>query len=222
MESVESTTGAETAATPAADLFDDLSFLLARANALSLAAGNAALGAYGLRVRSYSVLALAAGGRRPSQRELAELLRLDPSQVVALVDDLQARGPRHPRARPRRPAGERRHGDGRGSGAVRAGDGRGRRRPGGRLRRSLAEERGQLATLLRRIAIPARGGLTWRGAVGVVRLRTSEPQPQHPQDPERVLAGQLRSARRASSDTRRTVRLPARSASSRPARSRGR
>ena len=71
---------------------DDLSFLLARANALSLAAGNAALAQHGLRARSYSVLALAAGDARPSQRELAELLRLDPSQVVALVDDLQRRG----------------------------------------------------------------------------------------------------------------------------------
>jgi len=76
----------------APDLFDDFSFLLARANALSLAAGNAALSLHGLRVRSYSVLALAAGSRQPTQRELAELLRLDPSQVVALVDDLQKRG----------------------------------------------------------------------------------------------------------------------------------
>jgi DNA-binding MarR family transcriptional regulator len=74
------------------DLLDDFSFLLARANALSLAAGNAALSMHGLRVRSYSVLALAAGSRQPTQRELAELLRLDPSQVVALVDDLQKRG----------------------------------------------------------------------------------------------------------------------------------
>lgn len=74
------------------ELSDDVSFLLARANALSLAAGNVALSAHGLRVRSYSVLALVAGTARPSQRELAELLRLDPSQVVALVDELQARG----------------------------------------------------------------------------------------------------------------------------------
>ncbi|MDQ2698388.1 MAG: MarR family transcriptional regulator, partial [Actinomycetota bacterium] len=43
----------------ASPLNDDVSFLLARANALSLAAGNAALAVYGLRVRSYSVLALA-------------------------------------------------------------------------------------------------------------------------------------------------------------------
>ena len=78
--------------TVGAALEDDLSFLLARANALSLAAGNAAMAAHGLKVRSYSVLALAAGEVRPSQRELAEFLRLDPSQVVALVDELQARG----------------------------------------------------------------------------------------------------------------------------------
>lgn len=84
--------GGQDAAAVPADLFDDVSFLLARANAFSLAMGNAALAEHGLRVRSYSVLALAAGGRRPSQRELAELLRLDPSQVVALVDDLQKRG----------------------------------------------------------------------------------------------------------------------------------
>lgn len=73
-------------------LGDDVSFLLARANALSLAAGNRALAPFGLRVRSYSVLALAAGRARPSQRDLAEYLRLDPSQVTALVDDLQRRG----------------------------------------------------------------------------------------------------------------------------------
>ena len=29
---------------------------------------------------------------RPSQRDLSEFLRLDPSQVVALVDDLESRG----------------------------------------------------------------------------------------------------------------------------------
>lgn len=76
----------------ASRLVEDLSFLLARANALSLAAGNAALAAHGLRVRSYSVLVLAAGETRPSQRDCAEYLRLDPSQVVALVDDLEKRG----------------------------------------------------------------------------------------------------------------------------------
>ena len=73
-------------------LADDPIFLLARASALAIAAGNASLAEHGLKARSYAVLALAASGVRPSQRELAEFLRLDPSQVVALVDGLQMRG----------------------------------------------------------------------------------------------------------------------------------
>lgn len=71
---------------------DDLAFLLARANSVSLAGANAALADEGLKVRSYSVLALAAADARPTQRELSEFLRLDPSQIVALIDDLQRRG----------------------------------------------------------------------------------------------------------------------------------
>lgn len=83
---------ASDAAAAASDLDDAVSFLLARANAVSMAAGNAALARTGLKVRSYSVLAMAVGREQPSQREIAEYLRLDPSQVVALVDDLQRRG----------------------------------------------------------------------------------------------------------------------------------
>ncbi|WP_133541564.1 MarR family winged helix-turn-helix transcriptional regulator [Microbacterium sp. BK668] len=74
------------------DLGTDVSFLLARANALSVSAGNAALAPFGLKVRSFSVLALSAGEVRPTQRDLSEFLRLDPSQVVALVDELEKRG----------------------------------------------------------------------------------------------------------------------------------
>ncbi|HWK21138.1 MAG TPA: MarR family transcriptional regulator [Microbacteriaceae bacterium] len=70
----------------------DPGLLLARANADSIAATNRALAEFGLRVRSYAVLAAAASAIRPTQRELAEFLRLDPSQVVALVDDLERRG----------------------------------------------------------------------------------------------------------------------------------
>lgn len=73
-------------------LMDDLSFLLARSNAASLVAGNAALAPFGLRVRSYSVLASACAPATMTQREIAEFLRLDPSQVVPLVDDLEAKG----------------------------------------------------------------------------------------------------------------------------------
>ncbi len=73
-------------------LADDLSFLLARANALSVAEANAALAPHGLKVRAFAVLVLVAADTRPSQREIADFLRLDPSQVVALVDDLEGRG----------------------------------------------------------------------------------------------------------------------------------
>lgn len=76
----------------ASALVDDTSFLLARANAIALVAGNAALAPLDLKARSYSVLQLACTEPGPSQRELADFLRLDPSQVVALVDQLEARG----------------------------------------------------------------------------------------------------------------------------------
>jgi len=71
---------------------EDTAFLLARANAITLAAASSAVGEFGLKVRSYSVLALAVSGERPNQRELSEFLRLDPSQIVALIDELEKRG----------------------------------------------------------------------------------------------------------------------------------
>lgn len=70
----------------------DMAFLLARANARSVANANRALAEYELKVRSYSVLSLVADDARPTQRELSEFLRLDPSQIVSLVDDLESRG----------------------------------------------------------------------------------------------------------------------------------
>jgi DNA-binding MarR family transcriptional regulator len=141
-------------ATGPADLFQDVSFLLARANALSLAAGNAALAGQGLRVRSYSVLALAVDGRRPSQRELAELLRLDPSQVVALVDDLQGRGlvTREPDPSDRRANVVIATDEGRATFAAASVEVEAAQ---DRLLGELAsEEREQLARLLRRLAFP--------------------------------------------------------------------
>ena len=131
---------------------DDVSFLLARANALSIEFANAALSGAGLKVRSYTVLALATESAPPTQRELSEFLRLDPSQIVALVDELQRR-----RLVERRP-----HPEDRRANVVVA-------TPAGRsvaaeARRSTEEaeaivhaalspgEREQLATLLRRIA----------------------------------------------------------------------
>src|SRR4051812_18655524 len=72
-------------------LNEDVGFLLTRASGLVVRATNAALADLGLRVRQYSVLVLADDAAEGiSQRDLAEVLGLDPSQVVALVDELAA------------------------------------------------------------------------------------------------------------------------------------
>lgn len=71
---------------------DDLGFLLARLSAQSVDAVQEMLRPLGLSVRSYVVLRLSASDAPPSQRELAELLGLDPSQVVTLVHKLEAKG----------------------------------------------------------------------------------------------------------------------------------
>jgi len=74
-------------------LADDLGFLLSRASGQVVRATNAALVEHGLRVRQYSVLVLACEAAEGlSQRELATVLGLDPSQVVLLVDELVAAG----------------------------------------------------------------------------------------------------------------------------------
>lgn len=70
----------------------DVSFMLARANAVSMARTHDVLSAFGLKVRSYALLGIAAADTRPSQRELSQFLRLDPSQIVSLVDELQRKG----------------------------------------------------------------------------------------------------------------------------------
>lgn len=72
-------------------LATEIEFLTARARAIGSAHANRLLAPLGLKVRSYSVLALAVSDQAPSQRELADFLRLDPSQVVALVDELEKR-----------------------------------------------------------------------------------------------------------------------------------
>jgi DNA-binding MarR family transcriptional regulator len=74
-------------------LTDDIGFLLSRASGLVVRASNAALAGHGLRVRPYSVLLLACDTEEGlSQRELADVLGLDPSQVVLLVDELVTAG----------------------------------------------------------------------------------------------------------------------------------
>ncbi|GAA4316157.1 hypothetical protein GCM10023162_22650 [Klenkia terrae] len=74
-------------------LTDDLGFLLSRASGAVVRATNAALTSHGLRVRQYSVLVLACDAADGvTQRELADVLGLDPSQVVLLVDELAGAG----------------------------------------------------------------------------------------------------------------------------------
>jgi DNA-binding MarR family transcriptional regulator len=66
---------------------------MSRASGQLVRATNGALAEYGLRVRQYSVLCLVCESvDGESQRDLAEVLSLDPSQVVALVDDLHRAG----------------------------------------------------------------------------------------------------------------------------------
>jgi DNA-binding MarR family transcriptional regulator len=53
---------------------------------------NAALEPLGIDVRHYALLATIAGGETPSQRTVADALQVDRATVVALADDLEARG----------------------------------------------------------------------------------------------------------------------------------
>jgi DNA-binding MarR family transcriptional regulator len=75
-----------------ASITDAAGFLLAKLHAAGSVLTNRALADFGLKERSYSVLVLANSGLEPTQRELADFLSLDPSQIVALVDDLEKRG----------------------------------------------------------------------------------------------------------------------------------
>lgn len=75
-----------------ADVADEVEFLLARARTIGIIRANAALAAFGLKVRHYVVLSLAGSDLQPSQRELAEFMQLDPSQIVATIDVLESKG----------------------------------------------------------------------------------------------------------------------------------
>ena len=73
-------------------LLDDIAFLLARASAVAVAAGSDALRPLDLTPRAFATLTLAVEHDGVTQREISAFLRLDPSRVVAIVDDLEGRG----------------------------------------------------------------------------------------------------------------------------------
>ncbi|MBT2534094.1 MarR family transcriptional regulator [Arthrobacter sp. ISL-48] len=75
-----------------APITNDAGFLLAKLRATGSVLNNKALAEFDLKERSYSVLILANSGLEPTQRELADFLSLDPSQIVSLVDELEKRG----------------------------------------------------------------------------------------------------------------------------------
>jgi DNA-binding MarR family transcriptional regulator len=73
-------------------LLQEIGFLLTRVRAEVVSAVNVELADLDLRVREYSVLAIAADTDGVTQRMLSTLLQLDPSRLVALIDGLEQRG----------------------------------------------------------------------------------------------------------------------------------
>lgn len=73
-------------------LSQEIEFLAVKAFAQGARVANRYLSDLGLRARPYSVLAMACTDLEPTQRDLAEFLSLDPSQIVALVDELERDG----------------------------------------------------------------------------------------------------------------------------------
>lgn len=70
-------------------LASDLEFLTARARAVGTRNANKKLEPLGIKARDFAILSLVCTNEQPSQRELADFLSLDASQVVALVDSLE-------------------------------------------------------------------------------------------------------------------------------------
>jgi DNA-binding MarR family transcriptional regulator len=79
-------------ATPEPPLSDEVEFLAIKASAAGTRLARARLKPLGLSVRSYAVLAVSATPSGRTQREIAEYLDLDPSQVVGLLDELESSG----------------------------------------------------------------------------------------------------------------------------------
>lgn len=73
-------------------LGESFGFLVSRAGVLSMGIANEALSEFELSAQELMVLAYSTVTPPPAQRELATVLLLDPSRIVGLVDQLEARG----------------------------------------------------------------------------------------------------------------------------------
>lgn len=70
----------------------EIEFLTVRVFVAGTRLANERLRPLGLRARSYAALALACSDVPIRQRDLVTLLELDPSQIVALIDELESLG----------------------------------------------------------------------------------------------------------------------------------
>lgn len=71
---------------------EELQFLLTRARARSHFYAEEALKELDMNTRLHTILSYLSSGATPSQHNLARLLNIDPSQIVALVDALENNG----------------------------------------------------------------------------------------------------------------------------------
>ncbi|HWL61143.1 MAG TPA: MarR family transcriptional regulator [Microbacteriaceae bacterium] len=76
----------------ASGLGENFAFLLSRAGVLTTETANAAVEPLGISIQEYMVLSFSTVSPPPSQRELSQVLRLDPSRIVGLVDRLEQAG----------------------------------------------------------------------------------------------------------------------------------
>jgi len=73
-------------------LASEIEFLTVRVFVAGTRLANERLRPIGLRARSYAALAMACSDVPVRQRDLVALLELDPSQIVALIDELETAG----------------------------------------------------------------------------------------------------------------------------------
>jgi DNA-binding MarR family transcriptional regulator len=81
----------ETRSLRASGLTDEIGFLIARARVVTLELVDEQLEEFGLKRQSYATLSLACTEYGLTQRELAASLKVDPSRLVAILDELQGR-----------------------------------------------------------------------------------------------------------------------------------